>query len=187
MGERRAKPRHPFGRDASACRHCKANAGTYHVIICVSPARHTVPAVGFVMGGATESRRSLMWSGFANDGTTATSASRRGVVRMVELLTKGYARWVLYGLVVVGGVVYEREVGVVDTGEDQARGQLYTIEMNLNSLRSQSYSYSGSRRRRDRNRDSFSQLTEGLHADEGGAKIIVLCGLTDILVSHQAR
>lgn len=88
MGERRAKPRHPFGRDASACRHCKANAGTYHVIICVSPARHTVPAVGFVMGGATESRRSLIWSGFANDGTTAASASRKDVVRMVGLFLR---------------------------------------------------------------------------------------------------
>lgn len=75
---------------------------------------------------------------------------------------------------------------MVDTGEDQARAQLYTIEMNLNSLRSQSYSHPDSRRCRDRNRDSFSQLTEGLHADEGGAKIIVLCVLTDVLVSHQA-
>ncbi len=72
-----------------------------------------------------------------------------------------------------------REVDVVETGEDQARAQLYTIEMNLNRLRSQSYSYLDSRRRRDRNRGSLSQLTEGRHADEGVPKIIVLYGQTD--------
>lgn len=145
MGERRAKPRHPFARDASACRHCKADAGTYHVIICISPARHTVPAVGFVMGGATESRRSLIWSGFANDGITAASASRKDVVRMIELFLKAMRAGYFAGLGWWEERCIEREVGVVETGEDQARAQLYTIEMNLNSLRSQSYNYPDSR------------------------------------------
>ncbi len=39
--------------------------GTHHVTVTVSPALHTVCAVGFVMGGETESRR-VIESGVAS-------------------------------------------------------------------------------------------------------------------------